>query len=298
MSAITLLDGGMGQELVHRAGDNPTPLWSTQVMMDRPGLVAEVHRDFFEAGATIATLNTYAIHRDRLAPVGIEDQFNALHAKALGEAQSAREAHGSGRIAGSIGPLGASYRADIHPNADIAIPLYAEIAAGLKGKVDLVICETVVSLEHTRCIIEGAKEAGAAIWCAFSVDDEDGSKLRSGEPLLEAAKIAADLGVEAVLANCSAPEIIPQALSVLAETGLPYGAYANGFTQITKDFLKERPTVDALSMREDFTPEVYADHVMKWIEQGATIVGGCCEVGPAHIAEIAKRLKAAGHTIV
>ncbi|MGH1576865.1 homocysteine S-methyltransferase family protein [Planktotalea sp.] len=298
MSAITLLDGGMGQELVHRAGDSPTPLWSTQVMMDRPGLVAEVHRDFFEAGATIATLNTYALHRDRLVPVAIEDQFKALHAKALGEAQSAREAHGSGRIAGSIGPLGASYRADIHPSADIAIPLYAEIAAGFKGKVDLVICETVVSLTHTRCIMEGAKAAGAAIWCAFSVDDEDGSKLRSGEPLLEAAKVAADLGAEAVMANCSAPEVIPQALSVLAETGLPYGAYANGFTQITKDFLKERPTVDALSMREDFTPEVYAEHVMKWVAQGATIVGGCCEVGPAHIAEIAKRLKAAGHTIV
>ena len=104
MTEITLLDGGMGQELVHRAGDSPTPLWSTQVMMDRPGLVAQVHRDFFEAGATIATLNSYAIHKDRLAPVGIEDQFEVLHAKARGEAQSARAAHGSGKIAGSIGP--------------------------------------------------------------------------------------------------------------------------------------------------------------------------------------------------
>ena len=298
MTDITLLDGGMGQELVHRAGDKPTPLWSTQVMMDKPGLVAEVSRDFLAAGASVATLNSYAIQRDRLAPVGLEDQFDALHAMALKEASDARSAHGSGRIAGSMGPLGASYRPDIHPRADLAVPLYTEVAEQFKGKVDLVICETVVSLEHTRCIVEGARAANVPIWCAFSVDDEDGTKLRSGESVSEAAQIAKELGAVAVLANCSAPEVIPTALTELSKVGLPFGAYANGFTQITKDFLKARPTVDALRMREDFTPEVYADHVMRWVDQGATLVGGCCEVGPAHIAEIAKRLRAAGHTLV
>ena len=79
MAEITLLDGGMGQELVHRAGDKPTPLWSTQVMVDHPGLVAEVHRDFTKAGATIATTNTYAIHHDRLVGTAMENQFKALH---------------------------------------------------------------------------------------------------------------------------------------------------------------------------------------------------------------------------
>lgn len=298
MTEITLLDGGMGQELVHRAGDRPTPLWSTQVMMDKPGLVAEVSRDFFTAGATIATLNSYAIQRDRLTPVGIEDQFESLHAMALAEAQNARAAHGFGRIAGSLGPLGASYRPDIHPSADIAVPLYAEVATQFKGKTDLVICETVVSLEHTRCIVEGAKAADLPISCAFSVSDEDGSKLRSGESLLEAARIAADMGVTVVMANCSAPEVIPAALTELTKVGLPYGAYANGFTKISDGFLEERPTVDALTLRKDFSPELYADHVMAWVDQGATVVGGCCEVSPAHIAEIAKRLRAAGHTIV
>ena len=57
-------------------------------------------------------------------------------------------------------------------------------------------------------------------------------------------------------------------------------------------------TVSDLTTRTDLTPEKYADHVMAWVEQGATIVGGCCEVGPAHIAEMAKRLKGAGHTLV
>ncbi|MEP5153795.1 homocysteine S-methyltransferase family protein, partial [Planktotalea sp.] len=245
-----------------------------------------------------ATLNSYAIQRDRLAPVGIEGQFETLQAMALKEAQNARAAFGSGRIAGALGPLGASYRPDIHPKAEIAVPLYAEVAEGFKGKTDLVICETVVSLEHTRCIMKGAEAAEAPIWCAFSVSDEDGSKLRSGESLLDAAKIAKDMGAAALLVNCSAPEVILSGLVELAKVDLPYGAYANGFTKISDGFLEDRPTVDALTLREDFTPALYADHVMAWVDHGATLVGGCCEVSPAHIAEIARRLRAAGHTIV
>lgn len=75
MTDITLLDGGMGQELVRRSGDAPTPLWSSQVMRDHPGLVQAIHADFFDAGATVATANTYAILRDRLRPAGREAEF-------------------------------------------------------------------------------------------------------------------------------------------------------------------------------------------------------------------------------
>jgi S-methylmethionine-dependent homocysteine/selenocysteine methylase len=67
---------------------------------------------------------------------------------------------------------------------------------------------------------------------------------------------------------------------------------------ITDNFKKDAPTVDTLSARTDLTPERYADQVMEWVGAGATIVGGCCEVGPAHISEIARRLTDAGHTIV
>ncbi len=91
---------------------------------------------------------------------------------------------------------------------------------------------------------------------------------------------------------------MPAALDIIAQAGLPYGAYANAFEQVTDDFLADKPTVDALSMRRDMTPTAYADHAMAWVDHGATIIGGCCEVGPAHIAEIATRLRAAGHIIV
>ncbi len=293
MTRITLLDGGMGQELVHRAGDRPTPLWSTQVMVEHPGLVGQIHRDFSDAGATVATTNTYAIHHDRLAGTGMEGQFSVLHARALAEVS---EVAGRGvKVAGSIGPLIASYRPDLHPSHDMAVPLYTEIAELLAPKVDLILCETVVSVAHARAILEAAAVAGKPVWLAVSVDDEDGSCLRSGEPV---AAILDLTGYAALLANCSAPEAIPAALAVFAKGDVPFGGYANGFTQITKDFLKDKPTVDALEMRRDFTPDVYADHVMTWVDAGATIVGGCCEVGPAHIQAIADRLIAAGHEIV
>lgn len=296
MAEIVLLDGGLGQELTHRSGEVPTNLWSTKVMFDHPGMVEDLHRDYFASGASVATTNTYCVHHDRLHGTELDGHFHSLHAAALKEARAARPA--GKRVAGSIGPLEASYRPDKHPPFDEAVAKYAEVAREIGPHVDLIICETVASLLHARSILEGAKASGKPVWLSVTVDDEDGSRLRSGEAVADICAIARAGGAEAVLANCSAPEAMPAALAALRQAGLPYGAYANGFTQITKEFLQDKPTVDALQAREDLTPDRYADHVMAWVAQGATIVGGCCETGPAHIAELSRRLLAAGHTIV
>lgn len=297
MSDITLLDGGMGQELVHRSGGNPTPLWATQVMLDHPGMVQAIHRDYFEAGATVATTNTYALHRDRFSESALAQRFEDLFQLALDEALAARLGNGSGRIAGAVGPLVASYRPETHPEHDVAVALYAEAAGLLAGDVDFILCETVASLAHARAVLEGALTSGKPVWLSVTVDDEDGALLRSGEPVAEVCAIGRD-GATAVLANCSAPEVIRRALKDLGQCGLPLGAYANGFQQITSDFLKDAPTVDSLDARRDLGPQAYARFALDWVDQGATIVGGCCEVGPAHIAELARSLRAAGHEIV
>lgn len=281
---ITILDGGMGQELIYRAKGTPTPLWSTQVMLDEPGLVAAVHRDFTKAGAAIATTNTYAIHHDRLAGTPYENRFAELYAMALNEVRQA----GAARIAGSIGPLGASYRPDLHPEPAVAIPLYEEIANLLAPQCDLLICETVASVLHAECVLEAGSRTGLPVWLAVTVDDETGTCLRSGEPLADVLDVARDKAA-AILVNCSTPEVIPAALDILAEAGLPFGAYANGFERITEGFLEDKPTVDALRARNDLSPQAYADHAARWIGKGATIIGGCCEVGPAHIAELSRR---------
>ena len=298
MAEITLLDGGMGQELIARSGDAPTPLWATQVMMDHPGLVQAVHADYFMAGASVATTNTYAVHHDRLVKFDLDDRFEALHAQALSEAAAARAAHGSGRIAGSLGPLGASYRSDVLPEHRKAVALYAEVAGLLAPQVDFLIAETVASLDRGRAVLEGARGAGRSVWLSVTVDDEDGKILRSGEAVADLGPMLTEGGASAVLANCSAPEAMADALRIFATFGLPYGAYANGFQQITKDFLKDNPTVDVLHARPELTPARYADFALKWVGMGATIIGGCCETTPAHIAEIARRLKAEGHRVV
>lgn len=298
MAQITLLDGGMGQELVARSGDEPTPLWATRVMIDHPGMVRDIHGDYFAAGATIATTNTYAIHHDRLERFGMDPIFHALHLRALAEAHEARAAHGTGRIAGSMGPLVASYRPDVTQPVAEASPKYAEIAKILGPHVDVILCETMASIEMCEGAVKGAQVAGVPVWLSISVDDHDGSKLRSGEPVSDLARLVDAYPIAAVLANCSVPEAMVDALAGLKPLGRPFGAYANGFTHISDNFLKDAPTVRALTHRHDLPPEKYADFAMAWVGMGATIVGGCCEVGPAHIRHLAERLKAKGHTIV
>ncbi len=301
MTQIALLDGSIGQELMKRSGDVPTTIWSIQVMMDHPGMVQAVHEEYFRAGATLATTNTYCVHRDRLTKVDLDpDLMPGLVEKALNEAAAANRAAGgtASRIAGALGPLEASYRPDIRLPPDTAAPIYRELVELMRDRVDLFLIETVSALEHAEGALRGVTGAGKPIWLSMSVQDEDGSRLRSGEALSDLAPLVRQFAPDAVLINCSRPEAVETALEIIAGFGKPFGAYANGFTRISEGFLKDKPTVDTLEARTDLTPEAYAEFALSWVRQGATIVGGCCEVGPAHIAELARQLRAAGHEIV
>ncbi|SMC62495.1 homocysteine S-methyltransferase family protein [Primorskyibacter flagellatus] len=295
---VTLLDGSIGQELVIRSAEPPTPLWSTSVMVEHPQLLRELHDAYFNAGATVATTNSYPVVADRLRAAGIEDQLDALLHLAAGAAVSARDAHGAGRVAGALGPLAASYRPDLCPPASEAAKAYRPTVAGLAPFVDLFIAETMSSVDQADGALRAIARSGKPAWLALSVMDEDGTRLRSGEQLEEVASIVARHAPQAVLINCTRPESVAPALEVLRGFGMPFGAFANGFVRIAEAFLQDRPTVDVLQDRVDLTPAAYADFAMGWVDQGASIVGGCCEVGPAHIAELAMRLRTAGHRIV
>jgi S-methylmethionine-dependent homocysteine/selenocysteine methylase len=298
MAEITLLDGGMGQELVARSGDEPTALWATRVMIDHPGLVAAIHDDYFAAGASVATTNTYNILHDRLERVGMDAQFHALHLRALMEAHEARARAGRGIIAGSMGPLGESYRPDLTPLVEVSAALYAEKARIMAPHVDVVLIETMSSLDLARGALIGAQAAGKPVWLSVSVHDRDGTKLRSGEPVSGLAEVLKAAPAAAVLANCSMPEAMTAALGELKGLGLPFGAYANGFSEISHLPLPEDGGAPAYCARHDLSPERYVAFAMAWVEMGATIVGGCCEVGPAHIAALAGALRDAGHRVV
>ena len=294
---IVLLDGGVGQELYRRSTRPAAPLWSVQVMMDEPHLVEAVHLDFIEAGARIITANTYTATPHRLAREGKADMFEALHRAALAAATSAREKSGETiRIAGCLPPLVGSYRADLTPPEDECLANYRKIVAVQADHVDLFLCETMLSAAEARAATVAAAESGRPVWTALSVNDADGTLLRSGEGVAAGAQAAVDAGAEAVLINCSSPEAVTAAMPLLTGIGVPFGAYANGFVSI--EAMQPGGTVEALEARDDLGPVAYAGHAMGWVAEGARIVGGCCEIGPGHIAVLGQRLVANGHEIV
>ena len=111
----------------------------------------------------------------------------------------------------------------------------------------------------------------------------------------DALRACTPLNPLSIILNCSVPEAIDQGLPLLATVTDTFGAYANGFHSITA--LKPGGTVDVLTAREELTPSVYADMALQWMELGASILGGCCEVGPAHIKALADGIVGKGRQL-
>ena len=286
---MIILDGGMGQELVKRAG-KATDLWSMQALLDNPEMVRAVHDEYFAAGAQIATTNTYSVLPDRLESKGLADKLRPMTVLACEMAVAARDAHGSGQVAGSLGPIGFSYQPDKAPPAEQAAEIYADIARLHADYVDFHLLETMASVDQARGGLMGAGVTGKPIYVSLSVDDSDGTKLRSGEPLADAIAMLKTFDPAAVLINCSLPEAVSQGLPILTGHGFTLGAYANGFIGIHEEFNSIHVTVDLLKSRTDLGPVEYLAFAQEWAKIGAEIIGGCCEVGPAHIALLAQEL--------
>lgn len=296
---ITLLDGGMGQELIRRSrADKPHPLWSLKVMLDEPELVSEVHRDFCLAGAKVICLNTYSVTRHRLQMGSdLPDLPDLLTlARGLAEAGVAESGCSNVDIVSSLPPLTASYLINSPLSEQQMADEYEELIRLQMRHVDGFIAETIPTITEGQAALRGADSAGFAIHLALTVLDEDGTRLRSGESLAQALEVLLPLGPSSVMINCSVPEAIDQAMPVLAGKTQRFGAYANGFHSITA--LKPGGTVDVLTSREELTPDVYAAMALGWLNQGASLVGGCCEVGPDHIRTLAAETAALGHPLV
>ncbi|NNG03563.1 MAG: homocysteine S-methyltransferase family protein [Inquilinus sp.] len=281
------MDGGMGQELRRRGLKGPNTLWSSYALIADPAAVEAVHLDYIEAGARLIVTNSYSTTRRRLRDGGVEDRFAELNRLAGEVACRARDESGETvLIAASLPPLGITYQpGDVAP-AEEAVPLYAEQAAVLAPYVDLFLCETLSSGAEGRAAAEGAATTGKPVWVAWTLEDTNSGRLRSGETIGEAAALLEGQPVSALLANCCPPESVTAGLPALAALGdRPFGGYANGFVPIPEGW-DLRVHGDTPGRRDDLDPEAYAAHVARWIAAGARLVGGCCEVGPAHIARL------------
>ena len=285
-----LLDGGLGRELRFRGVAVPATIWSAGALMTDPGVVRQIHMDYIEAGADVITTNTYGIIRSDLAKEGIEDRFAELNTLACGLAIEARDT--SSRkvvIAGSLPPLGGSYRPDRVGTSETIEALYAEQAELLAPHVDLLLCETMSSAAEGRAAARAACKTGRPVWVAWTLHEDRSGNLRSGESIADAEQALQDLPVQGLLVNCCAPESVTRAMSFLAATGTEWiGGYANTFVPIPQDWELdgEKETDGIMALRPDLDPESYAAHVIRWLEKGATVVGGCCGTRPSHIARI------------
>ena len=285
-----LLDGGLGRELRFRGVAVPTTIWSAGVLMTDPAAVHQIHLDYIAAGADIITTNTYGIIRGDLAKEGIEDRFAELNTLACELAKEARDdASRQVMIAGSLPPLGGSFRPDLVGSINKIETLYAEQAELLAPHVDLLLCETMSSAAEGRAAAKAACGTGRPVWVAWTLHEDQSGNLRSGESIKDAAQVLQDLPIHGMLVNCCAPESVTRAMPCLEATGTEWiGGYANTFDPIPEDWVLdgEKETDGSLTLRSDLNPESYAMHVTEWLETGATVVGGCCGTRPSHITKI------------
>lgn len=297
MADIAFLDGGLGQEIQNRAKASPHPLWSVRVMYDEPEIVSAVHRDFILAGARVITINTYTASVSRLRRDGDLTQLADIHHTALRLARAAIDegAVDPVQLAGCLPPLVGSYVAEVSMDFDNSLAEYRQLVGLQAGHLDLFLIETMSNITEARAALTAVKEADKPVFVGLTVRDDSSNTLRSGEALADALDQLLPLAPDGIMVNCSVPEAVSAAMPVLAGLPVPFGGYANGFTSI--DALRPGGTVASLSARSDLGPEAYAEFALSWVEAGATIIGGCCEVGPAHIAHLADRLQHAGHNL-
>lgn len=294
---LVLLDGGMGRELQRRGAPFRQPEWSALALSEAPEQVEAVHRAYIEAGAQVITSNSYAVVPFHIGEARFAAEGEALAARAGQLARQAVVASGQPvRVAGSLPPLFGSYRPDLFEPARVDEVLQPLIR-GLAPHVDLWLAETQSSLAEVRAIAAGLPGDGKPLWLSFTLKDEDVDetpRLRSGEPVAEAAQLAVELGAGALLFNCSQPEVMAAALdtawATFAAAGveIPFGAYANAFPPQPE----EATANDGLDpLRPDLDPPGYLSFAQDWQTRGASLIGGCCGIGPEHIAVLNKRLR-------
>ncbi len=293
---IVLLDGGTGRELMRLGAPFRQPEWSALALMQAPGYVTQVHRRYIEAGADVITTNSYAVVPFHIGEERFDADGSALAALAGKLARAAAgEASRTVRVAGSLPPVCGSYRPDLF-NPTVARPVLQKLRSALEPYVDVWLSETVGSTAEVALMSEVLGERDRPWWVSYTLEDSDarrvGARLRSGEPVDYAVAHAVRLGASAVLFNCCQPEVIGDALNSArqvvdtdgtrgADRTVLVGAYANAFgpqphTATANSGLSE--------LRPDLGPVEYLEWARRWLASGADILGGCCGVGPEHIA--------------
>jgi len=276
----------MGRELKDRGVRIPETIWSAAALIEAPGEVTRLHRDFLRAGAELLIANNYGVVPMLLRLEGLEADLERLIAISLDCAEEARTEEGSmARIAGSLPPLEHTYRPDLVQTYEANLVGYRRIIAAMGGRPDLVVAETMSTVAEARAAVTAALESGTEVWASFTLADDDSGDLRDGSAPGEAVATMVDLGVETVLFNCSRPEAITAALRRVdgQRAAVRLGAYPNAVEAVPEGWDLNAPSEVRLRRVRD---ELLLDHMDEWADLGVSIVGGCCGIGPDTIAAV------------
>ena len=289
---VAILDGGTGGEIQDRLPHAKHGLWSATALVECPRMVVDVHREFIDAGAEIITTNSYSTVPSYLGKAGMAGRSLEFTRQAADLARQAVDEYGRPvRIAGALPPLQESYRPDLVPPAAEARPVYAAMAGAMAAKVDLFLCETMSSADEARTAASAALAAGGGkpVFVAWTLDEAPGAGLRSGERVADAVARVADLDIAAFLFNCTHPEAIEAALAELrALTDKPIGCYPNRLNRVPDGWGLDNALVTGL--RQDLPTAAYVTSMRRCVDLGASIVGGCCGIGPADIRALVAHL--------
>ncbi|MCJ8054713.1 homocysteine S-methyltransferase family protein [Shinella curvata] len=292
-ASFTILDGGMGRLLERLGAPFRLPEWSALSLIEAPDYVTRAHQAYVDSGADIITTNSYGLVPHMLG----EDRF-AASGRALADraGQLARAvADAAGRrvlVAGSLPPPFESYRPERF-HADGAPRIIQNLVDGLRPHIDLWLIETQSSTVEALTALSAVIGDGKPAYVSYTLKDEDGrtgpAELRSGEPVEDAVRKTLAAGARGVFFNCSQPEVMGEAVraarQAVDETGgtATIGVYANAFAPEPPS---DTPYAGISDIRADLDPANYLKWIERWLRDGATIVGGCCGIGPEHIDAI------------
>jgi homocysteine S-methyltransferase len=279
-----IADGGLATELEARGHDLSDALWSARLLVDAPHEITAVHTAFFRAGAMIATTASYQASFDGFAARGIgRDDTIRLLRRSIELASNARdEIDGVGRwVAASVGPYGAAlgdgseyrgrYGLSVAQLEDWHRPRLEVLAA---AGADVLAVETIPDVDEAEALVNLVRSLGVPAWLSYTID---GARTRAGQPLADAFAVAAGVPeIVAVGVNCCTPDDVLPAIGAARETGKPVIVYPNSGERWDS-------ARHAWVGPSRFAPQLGA----QWLAAGARVIGGCCRVRPADIAELA-----------
>jgi S-methylmethionine-dependent homocysteine/selenocysteine methylase len=265
---VIVLDGPMGTELAARGVSTHGRAWSASALDRAPEVVAQIHRDYAAAGATVHTANTFRTQR---RAVGVRWEELARRGVDIARA-SVPDGH---RVAGSMAPLEDCYRPDLSPGTSGRAEHAALAAVLADAGVDVLLCETFASPVEGVVAVEEAARTGVETWVALTGGPD--ANLLDPAAMRDAARACVQAGAAAVLVNCTPATRTLAYVDALSKVCARFGAYANA----------GHPGEGIGWNARAGGAERYATLARSWVEAGATILGGCCGTGPAHIAGLA-----------